>query len=261
MRACKRLLRPVASPLSILTRGPARVHSIIEIPNDEGGGTRLVRLRAWVIVVSCDYPAAQSVLPFSESTGAHVLCRGCDYHTQHSSAGRPFSFMRAGCGAGNKRAREMPRWKERDWPTLRQLLQRLKEVSATERRREFSKHGLNKLVFAFDPKYIPHVSPTMIAPQDALHLFPDGLLRSEGAWLFYVLFNMGLEIDTANKAIRNYKRLPRDVRSATSTAPHQHALTPQHAHTHTSLHPPPHTPAGPLSPVSLPPCARFAFRS
>ena len=73
-------------------------------------------------------------------------------------------------------------------------------------------HGLNKLYFAFDPQYIPHIDPTTIAPQDLLHLFPDGLLRSECAWLFYILFSMGLSRKVVNASIRSYKDFPPDVR-------------------------------------------------
>ena len=72
--------------------------------------------------------------------------------------------------------------------------------------------GLNKLFFAFDPEYIPHVCPADIAPQDALHLFPDGILRSEGAWLVYILIKLGLTIDQMNEALRKYPHFPRDCR-------------------------------------------------
>lgn len=76
----------------------------------------------------------------------------------------------------------------------------------------FTEHGLNKLHFAFDPKYIPYFDPTTMAPQDLLHLFPDGLLRSECAWLLYILFRMGLDRAVVNSAIRRYKNFPSDVR-------------------------------------------------
>ena len=54
----------------------------------------------------------------------------------------------------------------------------------------------------FDPKYIPHVVPTNVAPQDLLHLFFDGLTRHEPAWLFYVLFKLGLDRNVVNEAIK-----------------------------------------------------------
>ena len=45
-----------------------------------------------------------------------------------------------------------------------------------------------------------------------LHVFPDGLLRSEGAWLFYVLFKLGLSMKDVNTAIQEYSNFPNDVR-------------------------------------------------
>ena len=49
-------------------------------------------------------------------------------------------------------------------------------------------------------------------PFDALHLFPDGLLRSEGAWLFYVLCKLGLDLKKVDASVRASRELPRDVR-------------------------------------------------
>jgi hypothetical protein len=186
----------------------------IEIPDDENGGMRRVRLRAWIMLVSADYPAAQSVLPFMESVSAHVYCRGCDVNQSTTAADRPFSFLKRsapGQCAGGKRGCPAS-WKERDWPQLSKKLTELKAVSATQRGKEFSQLGLNKIVFAFDDKYIPHVHPIKVAPQETLHLFPDGLLRHEGAWLFYILIKLGLSIAQANAAIRSYKDWPPDVK-------------------------------------------------
>ena len=73
-------------------------------------------------------------------------------------------------------------------------------------------HGVNKLYFALDPEYVPHISPADIAPQDVLHLFPDGLLRSECAWLLCVLGKLGLRLELVNKAIAAYSHFPPDVR-------------------------------------------------
>ena len=49
-------------------------------------------------------------------------------------------------------------------------------------------------------------------PQDLLHLFPDGLLRSEAAWLIYTLAKLGLSVATVNQAIASYRNWPEDVR-------------------------------------------------
>ena len=91
-------------------------------------------------------------------------------------------------------------------------IESLKTASATEVKREFQANGLNKLIFAYDPAYIPHVTPTTIAPQDGLHLGPDGLLRSEGAWLLNVFNKLGLDYDVVNQAISRYPSWPADVR-------------------------------------------------
>jgi hypothetical protein len=86
------------------------------------------------------------------------------------------------------------------------------KLSKAESERIMHDNGLNKLVFAFHPEFIPLVDPTNIAPQDILHLFPDGLLRHEGAWLVYILLKLGLKISEINLAIRKYRVWPSDVR-------------------------------------------------
>ena len=50
-------------------------------------------------------------------------------------------------------------------------------------------------------------------PTDGLHLFGDGLLRSENAWLLYVFFNMGMEVEQLNGQLNKCKAIfPKDVR-------------------------------------------------
>lgn len=71
--------------------------------------------------------------------------------------------------------------------------------------------GLSSLYFAMDPEYIPHCDPCRDLIHDGLHQFGDGLLRSEGAWLFYVLIKLGLSIDRVNVAIKQYRHWPPDV--------------------------------------------------
>jgi len=51
-----------------------------------------------------------------------------------------------------------------------------------------------------------------LCPEDVLHLFPDGLLRSELAWLLYIFFGMGLKLSALNEATRAYRNFPPDVR-------------------------------------------------
>ena len=64
----------------------------------------------------------------------------------------------------------------------------------------------------WDPCEIPFADPCIGLPQDLLHLFPDGLLRSEGAWLIYTLAKLGLKVDSINQAIASYSGWPPDVR-------------------------------------------------
>ena len=52
----------------------------ITIPDDENGGVRTIVLKAWVVLLAGDYLGDQAMLPFVETCGAHVLCRGCDFN-------------------------------------------------------------------------------------------------------------------------------------------------------------------------------------
>ena len=85
-------------------------------------------------------------------------------------------------------------------------------MGATERGGIMSENGLNSLYYAMDPAYIPHVDITKDAVQEGLHLFGDGLLRSEGAWMFYLFIKLGLKLDVVNRAIQAYPNWPRDCR-------------------------------------------------
>lgn len=165
-----------------------------------------------MIIFAGDYLGAQAMLPFVESPSAHLFCRGCNYDSRSDQAGRPFSFLRkARCVAGAAKAQ--PSFAERSWPQLLLELGRLRAgVSATELACVYHDLGLNKLYFALDPEYVPHIDPITIAPQDVLHLFPDGLLRSELAWLMYILIKLGFDLAELNARLRSFRGLPKDVR-------------------------------------------------
>ena len=179
-----------------------------EIPDDVAGDSRWIRVVGYTNIFSADYLGAQAMLPMVESPSAHVFCRGCDYDSRSDMAGRPFSFLRGGQASGQPAA-----FQERDWSTLKAELERLRAgVSVTELKKTYHDLGLNKLYFALDPEYIPDIIPTTIAPQDVLHLFPDGLLRSELAWLMYIFAKLGLDFKKLDWRIRQYKGLPKDVR-------------------------------------------------
>lgn len=186
----------------------------IEIPDDERQGcTKTVRLRAWIIIVAADYLAAQSLLPTSESASAHVFCRACLYNSTHAAAGSPLSWHKSPAPTAGSCKSARRAFSLRTWPQLQSVLRLLAgKLSKAESERIMHDNGLNKLVFAFHPEFIPLVDPTNIAPQDILHLFPDGLLRHEGAWLVYILLKLGLKISEINLAIRKYRDWPSDVR-------------------------------------------------
>jgi hypothetical protein len=184
----------------------------IDIPDDERPGyLKRVRLRAWIIIVAADYLAAQSLLPTVESASAHVFCRACLYNSSHAEAGRPFSWHKSPAPTSGACKSARRAFSLRNWQELQQLLRSLVGMSSTRREQIMRNNGLNKIVFAFHPDLMPLIDPTNIAPQDLLHLFPDGLLRHEGAWLIYILLKLGLKISELNLAIRRYS-WPSDVR-------------------------------------------------
>ena len=98
------------------------------------------------------------------------------------------------------------------WDNLRQVLERLRSMPAATAKPLMKQYGITKLHFPLDPAYIPHTDPTTDTPVDGLHAFPDGLLRSEGAWLFFCLFKLGLDLHKVNRAINLYPNWPDDVR-------------------------------------------------
>lgn len=81
-----------------------------------------------------------------------------------------------------------------------------------ERKAVMDAHGLKRLIFAFHPDLVPHIDPATIAPQDVLHAFPDGILRSQMAWVFYIFCKLGLKLSVVNARIKQYPDWPDDVR-------------------------------------------------
>lgn len=191
-----------------------------QIPDDVRGGMMWIRLKVYTLTISADDPAKKSLTPFVESCAAHRNCNLCSFHSKALAAFRPLSFLCAPCGPPEapeepaaKRARPafwLAAPKLRDASELHALLQSLRGADdAKAVKRAYEDHGINKLYYALE--YYPHLD-ILELPFDALHLFPDGLLRSEGAWLFYVLAKMGLDLKAVDARVREYRDLPRDVR-------------------------------------------------
>ena len=137
---------------------------------------------------------------------------GCSYDSTHPAAGRPFSFIRkpSPSSGAAKCARMTTSFVQKSWKEIKDVLERARAAPAAERKKLMQQEGLTKLHCALE--YIKHCDPTTATPVDILHLFPDGLLRSEGAWLFYILIKMGLKLDAVNAAMRTYAHWPPDTR-------------------------------------------------
>ena len=180
-----------------------------QIPDDVNGGMEWIRLRAWSLMGAMDHLGAQTATVHTTCPKAHHLCRVCDYDAQSPMAAQPYSFMRQ-CHHADKTAR--PAFRRRSWISVKEILVRLRKgVSATEAKRLKHTHGIARLFGAIDPDYLDDADPVDYLPQDILHVFPDGLLRSEGAWLFYIFIHMGLDMDAVNRRIRAFHGWPPDV--------------------------------------------------
>jgi len=209
----------------------------MSIPDDVNGGTMLIRLKLWQLNVGADMLGSNSMTPFQESAfthharthlhthmpvpdptptpfnslqespSAHVLCRQCCMNRSLPGAYNAYSFLRQDTPGVH-----VP--KRRTWPDLLAILTKCRDpnTSAAERKSIMAAEGIKRLFFAMDPNLVPHVNPCEDHLQDGLHLFGDGLLRSHGAWMFYVLNKLGLEVESMNAAVRAYKGFPRDVR-------------------------------------------------
>ena len=159
------------------------------------GVEREVRLRAWVLLGSADFPAAQSCLPCMESPSAHRVCRACNYNQSAPNARTPFSFMTGSSP-----------WTLSAWPELKANLQGLQKLSGKAYSEEASRIGTNKTIFPFHPDYIPYVNPTTCFPQDLMHLLLEGITRHELAWLLFVLITKGhISKEIVDQAIKQYR--------------------------------------------------------
>ena len=150
-----------------------------DLPAPPAGVPSRIRLRAWVALLAADMMEAHGLLPFMESPSSHHPCRGCLWEQASPLATVPFSFLGQRCLDGQPN----PAWQLRSWDKLQQSL----NCSEADWKAVSYSEGLNKRVFAFHPSYIPLVNPVIVAPQDAMHLFMDGITRHEMAWLMYVL--------------------------------------------------------------------------
>ena len=162
----------------------------IDVPGVDGVPHR-VRLRAWIVVLAADFMEAAALLPFYESPAAHFVCRCCDFNQSSDQNTAPFSFL------GGRRSKAP--WKLRTWAQVKRSIDAQRAGSESR-----GTLGVCKQTFAFHPDHIPLVNPTTIAPQDAMHLFLDGITRHELAWLHYIL--LSLKYVTWEQLVRAYQR-------------------------------------------------------
>ena len=181
----------------------------VTLPDDaKPGKTKLWNMKSWVTTACCDWLGAQLLLWFTESPASYCQCRRCTWNRSHCNAYRPHSFWRTPVEGAYQQVLQ-----KRVYADLQVVIERIRAnppKTKTARANLFKIHGLNTLYQSWDPEYIRYALPLQI-PTDLMHLFADGLLRSECAWLFFVLFKLGLDEKKANKRIRSYS-WPKDCR-------------------------------------------------
>ena len=66
--------------------------------------------------------------------------------------------------------------------------------------------GINKLFYAFDSDYIPHVDECNMAPYDTMHVELDGLVRAELAHMLYLFITKWklFTLEQLNDAIKAF---------------------------------------------------------
>ena len=179
------------------------------IPDDALGGEMPIQLFAYDMATAADWLGAQGMTTHYESPNAHCHCRGCTFDSRHPNAWRPFSFH-------SQPDPSRPDFKMRSWATLKEVLDKLRHQKLTPKQRDalMAAHSIkkDKLYCVLDPEYIPYVNPPHHAPVDLLHVFPDGILRSEGAWMFHTFGLHGFDIASFNERLRAYPGFPPDVR-------------------------------------------------
>jgi hypothetical protein len=196
-------------------------HGVVGKIPDDMGGWREIELHAWDLTLAGDMLNLNASTPYNEAPGAHKCCRKCDHDTRHPLANRPFSFHREVCDVCDDETTETNApptrgFNLRTLTTLQAQLDTLRGCTSAAQIKELcGSYGIKSEkihAYAWDPDYIPLANPTDI-PEDGLHLFGDGVLRSEGAWLVYDLCrNGGLKFGWLFKVCFRYKGYPPDVK-------------------------------------------------
>jgi hypothetical protein len=192
-----------------------------QIPDDDNGGWREIELHAWDITAAGDMLTLNALVPYQESPHANKCCRKCLHDVRHRLAYRPYSHHRpipecAECEDDETTDARMGSFPLRTIGTLKAQLDTMcgaRTKKDLERLSDSYGIKITKIrAYAWNPEYNPLVDPTDI-PEDGLHLFGDGLLRSEGAWCVFDLCKNGkLSWAKLFRACRRYSGYPPDVR-------------------------------------------------
>ena len=144
---------------------------------NDGTGERWVRLKAWFVVVSADWLAAQALGYTPESTSAEHPCGECWWTSLAARKRR--GETSCGCVA--------PRVHTDLQAAAKGLMDA--KLSKTALQGGMREAGISKLVSALSPDVIPGADSVLDTPPDVMHLFGCGLSRIEGQWCLEILFN------------------------------------------------------------------------
>ena len=167
-----------------------------EVPS-EMGGLRKQAFRAHLLVVSADFPACGKLTPFAESTSANQPSRAFDWDQTKKDAFKPFSFLRKTDPRGQ---RIVTPWK------LRTLVQVSADIQSATSKEDLKRCGLQKSVYALDPKLVPHADCTTMCPNDPMHGEPDGNLRRSGYRTLYMMIkHKWCTVEALNARMHEYE--------------------------------------------------------
>ena len=164
---------------------------MIDLPAARGGYVS-TKCCGWLAQVHADYPAAQSLSPFKESTAADRFDRASNVDSSAEGYGKPSSYVRQGEGINTF-------WELRDRAGVLALIQSALTMQGglAAQRKYLSKHGLraDKCGPGFGPGshwwalhsfYFPGFDSIIAQPSDMMHMREEGILKLECAAMLYL---------------------------------------------------------------------------
>lgn len=182
-----------------------RLHDGIKLslpfPDDSGSvrweAEPTVLVRAWMVCLSADYPAAAACCGFKMSTSARSFCRQCMLdQTDKSKYPKPCSFLS-----------NPPPFELRSMESHQKQHQTYKQLESTSGMHTYlMETGVAD--FESPMNRVPLFDVTCMAPQDIMHVLAEGVLKTEIAAMLFTLIRKrkwGLTLKAVNKACRAYK--------------------------------------------------------